>query len=98
MAQISWRVSDELAARVRTAATQQGRSVNDFLTRVLDAATDASLEDDEARRVRERLAQAGLLVPPGRPRSRPDPEAFATARKAAGRGMPLSDLVRDDRR
>lgn len=98
MAQITWRVSDELAARVRAAADQHGHSVNAYLTRVLDAATDSSLERDDARRIRERLAQAGLLVRPGSARQRPDAGAFAAARKAAGRGVPLSDLVGRDRR
>lgn len=47
--------------------------------------------------LRERLALAGLLVPPAMPRRRPDPAAVALARRRAGRGTPLSDLVAEGR-
>ncbi|HET7386947.1 MAG TPA: toxin-antitoxin system HicB family antitoxin [Nocardioidaceae bacterium] len=97
MTQISWRTSEELAARVRIAAAGQHRSVNEFITRVLDAATNPDLADDEMARIRERLARAGLLAPPGEPVERPDPDAVAAARRAAGRGVPLSELVREGR-
>lgn len=98
MAQVSWRAPDELVDRVRIAAAAQNRSVNEYLTRLAEAATDPDLAGDEATRTRERLARAGLLVPPGPPRPRPDPEALAAARAAAGAGTPLSDLVADGRR
>ncbi len=96
MAQVTWRTTDALAARVRHAAGQRGMSINEFVTRVLDAATDPELIDDESLRVRERLAAAGLLAPPGPPRPRPSPDDLAGARRRAGQGHPLSDLVRDD--
>lgn len=63
MAQVTWRAPDELVTRVRRAADQRGTSVNEFVTRVLDAATDPELTDDEALRARERLAAAGPLAP-----------------------------------
>jgi predicted nucleic acid-binding protein len=93
MAQVTWRADDELIDRVRRQAEQQGRSMNEHLTRVLDALTNPELADDEAQRIRERLQRAGLLAPPGTPRARPDPKALAKARRAAGRGASLSDLV-----
>jgi hypothetical protein len=83
---------------VKRAAAQQGRSVNEYLTRVLDTATNPDLADDERQRTRERLARAGLLLET-RPldRERPAPEELARAREAAGKGMPLSDVVSEDR-
>jgi len=49
--------------------------------------------------VRERLARAGLLAA-GKPRTgaRPNPEALARARAAAGQGTPLAEIVVSDRR
>ncbi|MDN5860361.1 MAG: transcriptional regulator [Pseudonocardia sp.] len=98
MVQVTWRASDELVDRVRLAAAAQRRSLNDYLTRLAEAATDPDLADDESSRTRERLARAGLLAQPGPPRQRPDRGAVAAARAAAGRGTPLSDLVADNRR
>ena len=97
MAQVTWRTPDELFARVRSAAGQRRISVNEFLTRVLDAATDPELTDDESLRVRERLSAAGLLAPTGPPRPRPAGDDLAGARHRAGQGRPLSELVRDSR-
>ncbi|GAA5167241.1 hypothetical protein GCM10023321_59680 [Pseudonocardia eucalypti] len=97
MAQVTWRLPDELMERVRAAAAAADRSVNEYLTRLAEAATDPDLAGDDAARTRERLTRAGLLVPPGPPRQRPDPDAVAVARAAAGRGTPLSELVEDDR-
>lgn len=58
---MAWRTSDDLLERVRRQAQQQGRSLNDWVTGVLSAATDPPLAGDEAQRVRGRLAAAGLL-------------------------------------
>jgi len=82
---------------VRRAAHQRGTSVNEFLTRVLDAATDPELTDDESLWVRERLAAAGLLAPLGPPRPRPAGDDLAGARRRAGRGHQLANLVHDGR-
>lgn len=95
---MTWRAPDELLARVRRAAERHGRSMNDYVTAVLDAATDPELADDEMGRVRERLDRAGLLAPAGRPRRRPPGDAVNRARAAAGQGAGLSDLVREGRR
>jgi uncharacterized protein (DUF1778 family) len=93
MAQVTWRAPDELISRVRRAAEQRGSSVNEFVTRVLDAATNPELTDDESLRVRERLAAAGLLAPLGPPRTRPDDDELARARRRAGQGRQLADLA-----
>ena len=71
--------------------------MNDYLTAVLTAATDPELATTEAARVRERLASAGILVPAARTVARPDSDAVARARAAAGRGKALSDYVTDGR-
>jgi hypothetical protein len=93
MSQVSWRAPDELVDRVRTAARQRGSSLNEFMTSVLDAATNPDLAGDEAARVRERLAAAGLLAQPTPRAGRPDAAAVAAARVRAGRGRPLSEIV-----
>lgn len=98
MAQVTWRASADLVDRVRDEAARQGRSLNDYLTRLAEAATDPDLADSDQQRLRERLAQAGLLAPTSGPaHRRPDPAAVARARRRAGRGTPLSDLVSEDR-
>ncbi|HWB67295.1 MAG TPA: toxin-antitoxin system HicB family antitoxin [Mycobacteriales bacterium] len=97
MRQMTWRASDELMARVRAAAARHGRSLNDYVSSVLDAATNPELSGSAAEQVRERLAAAGILVPPGRPRRRPSKQAFEAARRAAGKGTRPSDLVSESR-
>lgn len=98
MTQVTWRAPAELVERVRQVASQRGWSLNEYLTRLAQAATDPALAGDDADRIRERLALAGLLVEAGRPRTRPDRDAVARARKVAGEGTPLSGLVARDRR
>ncbi|TNC23220.1 toxin-antitoxin system HicB family antitoxin [Amycolatopsis alkalitolerans] len=97
MSQVTWRAGEELVRRVQLAAKQQGKSMNEYLTQVLDAATNPDLAGDEAARVRERLQRAGLLWESKAPRARPDPAEVAAARAAAGRGTPVSSLVGDER-
>jgi hypothetical protein len=98
MAQVTWRAPDELVDRVRRAAVARQSSVNEYLTAVLDAATNPETAGSEAEALRERLARAGLLATPT-PRSKPRPAAaqLAAARKRAGRGTPLSDFVSEGR-
>ena len=98
MTQVTWRAPDELVERTRAAAAEDGRSLNEYLTRLARAATDPEFAADEGERLRERLARAGLLVAAGSPaRRRPDPETVAEARRQAGAGTPLSDLVVEGR-
>lgn len=99
MSQITLRASEELIDRVRHAAEREGQSMNEYVTRTLDARTNPQLAGTEAERIRERLAQAGLLADVGPlRRSQPDAAAFARARAKAGQGTPLSDIVSEERR
>lgn len=99
MHQLTLRISDDLADRLKHAAAGRGDSVNAYATSVLGAAVDPELAGDEIERVRERLGRAGLLAlrTPSR-RGRPDASELAEARQRAGRGQPLSDLVSEGRR
>jgi hypothetical protein len=71
--------------------------LNDYLTRLAEAAVDPELAGDDVERLRERLARAGLIVAPGPVRRRPDQKALAVARRRGGSGTPLSDLVKQGR-
>lgn len=98
---MTWRTTEELLSRVRRQAELHGRSLNDWVTTVLAAASDPSYAGTAAERVRERLTAAGLIEPPqARTRSlrAVDRKRLAAARAAAGRGTPLSELVTDRRR
>lgn len=94
---MTWRGTDELVERVRRSARAHGRSMNDYVTAVLDAATNPDLAGDQAAMLRERLGQAGLLAPGGRTRKRPPAGRVAAARAAASHGTPLSQLVEQGR-
>jgi hypothetical protein len=98
MTQVTWRAPDELVEGVRKAAAREGQSLNEYLTRLARAATDPAWAGDDAERLRERLARAGLLVASGPPRRRPDADTVSRARREAGRGQPLSDVVNEGRR
>jgi predicted transcriptional regulator len=99
MRQVTLRLPNDLADRLKQAAQAQDRSVNGYATAVLAAAVDPELAGDEAARVRERLARAGLLAPTAaNTRRRPAKASVARARKRAGKGRPLSDLVSEGRR
>lgn len=97
MTQVTWRASADLIERVRRAARRQRRSMNDYVTAVLDAATNPDLAGSEADQLRERLDQAGLLAEPGRARKRPSRAETDLARSRAGHGTALADLVSQDR-
>jgi plasmid stability protein len=99
MPQITLRVDDDLARRLKIAASSAGRSVNAFAGSVLRAAVDPELAGDEAQRLRERLRAAGLLEE-GIPlrAAAPDPAAVRAARRAAGGGTSLAQLVSEGRR
>lgn len=97
MSQVTWRAPDALVERVRHAAARDGFSLNEYLTRLAIAATDPELAESDVERLRERLARAGLLASDGDARQRPDAATVARARRKAGRGTPLSDLVAEGR-
>lgn len=94
---MTWRAPDEVLERVRRQAQAHGRSLNEWVTTVLAAASDPDSADSEATALRERLVRAGLLEPSDRRVQRPDAPRVAAARNAAGRGTSLSDLVSEGR-
>lgn len=94
---MTWRAPDALMERVRRQAAHEGRSMNEWVTAVMQAVTDPDLAGGDAERIRERLRMAGLVVETTRDRRRPPRKAVAAARKAAGRGTPLDEIVSQDR-
>lgn len=98
MQQITWRADDDLVARVKVNAQDQCVSMNEYLTRIAQAATDPSLSSSAIEEIRSRLRLAGLLSDfDARDEARPDKDAVAAARQRAGQGTPLSELVRTSR-
>jgi predicted transcriptional regulator len=99
MRQLTLRVPEELAERLKGVARDRKESVNGYAVKVLSAAVDPNLAGDEITGLKERLARAGLLMTPERlPMQRPSARALNRARAAAGRGRPLSDFVTEGRR
>lgn len=98
MQQITWRADDDLVARVKVNAQNQRVSMNEYLTRIAQAATDPSLSSNAIEEIRSRLRLAGLLSEfDARDEVRPDDDAVSAARQRAGQGTPLSELVRTSR-
>ena len=98
MAQVSWRAPDALVEQVKAVAAREGRSLNEYVTRVLRAAVDPDTADDDMTVLRERLARAGILAAPEPARSRPDPVLVAEARREfATSGVLASDVVSEQR-
>lgn len=99
MSQVSWRAPDALVERVQRTAAAQRRSMNEFITQVLDIATSPDSGDPEEIRLRARLERAGLLVVPMHwDEVVPAAAEIEAARKEAGSGTALSDLVSHERR
>jgi hypothetical protein len=99
MRQLTLRVPEELATLLKGAAADRDESVNGYAVKVLSAAVDPDLAEDEISGLKERLARAGLLLTPGQlARKRPSTRELNGARAAAGRGRQLSELVAEDRR
>lgn len=100
MSQLTIRLSEELVARLKDASAASGRSMNGWISAVLEAAVDPETATDEGTRVRERLARAGLLARSlePMPTHRPDDSAVDRARVAAARGRSLAELVSEGRR
>jgi hypothetical protein len=99
MAQMTWRTTEELLERVRRQAEAHGRSLNEWVSTVLAAASDPSYAGDQAQQLRERLTRAGILDESAGTRARrPDAKRVAQARHAAGQGTALSDIISASRR
>jgi hypothetical protein len=99
MGQMSWRVTDEVLERVRRQAHAQGQSLNEWVTLVMQAASDPAYATTDAERIRERLAAAGILhVPTPVTRKAHSRKAVSKARAEAGEGRSLADIVVTDRR
>lgn len=99
MNQVSWRAPKQLVERVRIIAASQGRSMNDFMTRILDVATSPDARDPEEERLRGRLERAGLLVVPlSWDQATTTDAELALARAEAAEGTALAALISDDRR
>jgi hypothetical protein len=98
MGQLTIRADDDLIFRVRSKAKESGRSMNEYVVVVLDAATNPAAAGSERERLRERLARAGLLAvdPPYRGPI-PNPAVVEAAGREAARDTLLSELVRQDR-
>ncbi|MFT4230745.1 MAG: hypothetical protein QM602_10695 [Microbacterium sp.] len=97
MSQVTWRASEEVIRDVKRVAQEQGKSLNEFLTQLVRAATDPQFAAGGADRLRERLTRAGLLAPASAAPPRPAEDDIARARREAGEGVPLSRIVVDDR-
>ena len=79
MSQVSWRAEADLVVRVKQAAAERGWSMNEFISIVLDVATDPSRAAHPGGELRERLRRAGLLAPVSAPTSSPDADEVARA-------------------
>ena len=97
MKQVTWRAPEQLVESLQQVARQRGQSLNEYLTQLARAATDPEHAENDTERLRERLARAGLLAPAGRLRRRPDANAVTRARREAGSGTRLSDVVDEQR-
>ncbi len=97
MAQVTWRTTDGLVARVRLQAAHHGLSMNEYVTRVLQTATDPMFSTEPATQVRERLRLAGLLAEDSATVDAPPAESVEAARVRAGRGTELAKLVAEGR-
>src|SRR5437762_10755051 len=99
MAQLTVRMNEELAKQLKERAAADRRSVNAWVVAVIRAAVDPDFAGSDAERTRERLRRAGLLADPDPypPPEAPDEARLRKARREAGKGTPLSELVSADR-
>jgi plasmid stability protein len=66
MRRLTLRVPDELADRLKRAAAVHEEGVNDYAAKILSATVNPDRPDDEITGLKERLAQANLLLTPER--------------------------------
>lgn len=93
MAQVSWRADNEIVKRAKHAAAWSNRSLNEYITLVVSAASNPDFAGSESEAVRERLAAAGLLGATKAPRSRPSDAEVKAAGERAASGTPLDELI-----
>lgn len=98
--QVSWRADEELVERAKRRARELNKSLNGYLTLVVDTATNPEAAGTEAERLRERFAAAGLLSdtpPPQGPLPNREEVTDAWAELAASGGPSLTELVVEGR-
>lgn len=72
--------------------------MNEFVTSILDAATNPEMAGSDADRLRSRLLQAGLLATPGRLDTQaPARERVRSAGRRAASGKALAEFVAEGR-
>jgi hypothetical protein len=88
-----------LVSQVKNLARSDGLSLNEWLTRVMTVLTQADDAETPGQRLRSRLRGAGLLAS-GNPVAiaPPSEAALSEARRKAGAGTPLAEIVSADRR
>ena len=99
-AQVTWRASEELIARLKAAAADRGVSMNEYLTELVEAATDPANAPTSRERLRAKLRAAGLLAPPYPPSDRPPvtDEELEEIRRSVDPDFSWSDHVIEERR
>jgi plasmid stability protein len=60
--QLILRVSDDLHRRIKARAAREGKSVNAWVTNLLDATADADAAEDRQARADAKAAALGMLV------------------------------------
>ncbi len=62
MKQLILRVSDDLHRRIAARAAREGKSVNAWVSQLLDATVDADVPEDRQARADAKAAELGMLV------------------------------------
>lgn len=62
MKQLILRVSPELHQRIAARAAREGKSVNAWVSQLLDATVDADVAEDRQARANAKAAELGMLV------------------------------------
>lgn len=95
MRQLIARVDDDLHARVKAKAAEEGRSMNDVVVGALEDATRDRL--DERERVLRALEAVDLLAPPPTPAGGHVPTLDELLERNRGSGPALSDALAEER-
>jgi len=93
--QLIARIDDELHARIKAKAADEGRTMNEVVVRALEGATLDRL--DESDRLLWTLEQAGLLSPIPAPPDGPVPTLDELLERNRGSGPALTDALRQER-